>query len=272
MQREGYNIEIIATGDEILFGRINDTNSTWIAKRATELGARIRRIICVGDDNEEIAWALKDALKRENNLIIFTGGLGPSEDDKTVQSIGEAIGRDVILDQGAVKRISSSYLERGIQNTSRGLRMARILEGSKALLNVVGMATGMMLSENNTTIMTFPGVPEELKAMFEVHATPFIDARVTSKYVAKTVTARVVFKDFFPVYRKIKQDFPDAYIKNAATPPESAEERLKVKEIKVDVVVEGSNQEESEKMMERILIEFDTRLQQVGGNIIYSYT
>ena len=74
------------------------------------------------------------------------------------------------------------------------------------------------------------------------------------------------------VYRKMQKDFPYAYIKNAATPPESAEERLKVKEIKVDVVVEGSNQEESKKMMEKILTEFDTRLKKVGGNIIISYT
>lgn len=268
MRRDGYNIELISTGDEILFGRITDTNSSWIARRATELGARLKRVTCVGDDVDEIAKVLNEALTRGNNLIMVTGGLGPSEDDKTVKAIGKAVGRDVILDQGAVERIKTSYSERGIQHSSRGERMARVLEGSKALENPVGMATGMMLSEGGTTVMTFPGVPAEMKAMFDAHAVPFIEARATTKFVARTVTVRVAFKDFFPVYREMQKDYPDAFIKNAATPPESAEERLNVKKIKVDLVVEGENHEESGRLMDAMLEEFAKRLKVVGGVIL----
>ena len=81
MRHDGYTLEIIVTGDEILYGRILDTNSNWLAQRATELGAHLRRITTVGDIVEDIISVLLDALSRNNDMIIFTGGLGPSEDD-----------------------------------------------------------------------------------------------------------------------------------------------------------------------------------------------
>lgn len=267
-RRGGYNVEIIATGDEILFGRIVDTNSSWIERRAAELGARIRRVTCVGDDVDEIAGALQEALTRRNDLIIFTGGLGPSEDDLTVEAIGRAVGRRVVLDQGAVEKIRRGYAERGVRSTARLERMGRVLEGSKAIPNPVGMATGMMLLEGGAVIMTFPGVPAEMKGMFDEYAAPLIERGAGSKFVARTVTARMVFRDFFPMYRRMLRDHPDVYIKNASTPPEDAEERAKVKEIKVDIIVEGATRFESEEKMEAVLEEFRKRIEALQGRLL----
>ncbi len=268
MRRYGFAIEIIVTGDEIMFGRITDTNSAWIARRAAELGARVSRVTSVGDDVDDISGVLLEALARSPNLIVFTGGLGPSEDDMTVEAVGKAVGRGVVLDPGAVERIRRSYEERGIRHSARGERMARILEGSRALPNPVGMSVGMALEEGVSTIMTFPGIPAEMTAMFDAYAAPLIDEGSSSRFVARTVVARVVFRDFFPVYRAMQRDYPDVYLKNAATPPESADGRLEVREIKVDVVVEGGSREESEGRMEEVLEEFDRRLGVVGGRIL----
>ena len=268
MRRDGFGIEIIATGDEIMFGRITDTNSPWIARRAAELGARVRRVTCVGDDVEEISGVLEEALARSPDLIVLTGGLGPSEDDMTVEAVGRAVSREVVLDPGAVERIRRSYEEREIRHSARGERMARILEGSRPLPNPVGMSVGMALEEGDTTIMTFPGIPAEMTAMFDAYAAPLIEQGASSRFVARTVMARVVFKDFFPVYRAMQRDYPDVYLKNAATPPESADGRLEVREIKVDVVVEGGSREECEGRMEEVLAEFDRRLGRVGGRIL----
>jgi molybdenum cofactor synthesis domain-containing protein len=268
MLRDGYYVEVISTGDEILFGRIVDTNSAWIARRAAELGAPLRRVTSVGDDLGEISGVLREALEREADLILFTGGLGPSEDDLTVDAIGQALSRDVVLDQGAVEWIRKKYAERGIHNTTRGEKMARVVDGSRALENPVGMATGMELVEGGSTIMTFPGVPSEMKAMFDAYAAPLIEGRTTSRFAANTVVARVVFKEFFPKYLGMQADYPDVYIKNAATPPESPEERAKVKDITVDVVAEGGSREESVKMLDEVLAEFDRRLGEVGGRLI----
>jgi molybdenum cofactor synthesis domain-containing protein len=268
MRWGGYKIEVVATGDEILFGRIMDTNSGWIAKRAAEVGGRVMRITCVGDDLEEISGFVRRALTRGVDLLVFTGGLGPSEDDLTVEAIGRAVGRRVMLDPVAVERIRRVYEERGIHLTTRGERMARVLEGSRALVNPVGMATGMALTEGRTTLMAFPGIPAEMKAMFNAHAVPLIEEGASSRFVAKTVVAQVVFRDFFPVYRAMQRDYPSVYIKNAATPPEAPEERLRVKEIKVDLVVEGQTWEVSEAMLEDVLGEFHRRLVEVGGRLL----
>jgi nicotinamide-nucleotide amidase len=268
MRRYGFGIEIIVTGDEIMFGRITDTNSTWIARRAAELGARVSRVTCVGDDVDEISGVLGEALGRSPDLIVLTGGLGPSEDDMTVEAVGAAVGRGVVLDPGAVERIRRSYEERGIAHSSRGERMARVLEGSRALLNPVGMAVGMEVRVGRTAVMTFPGVPAEMTAMFDAYAAPLIEEGASSRFLARTVVARVVFRDFFPVYRAMQRDYPGVYLKNAATPPESADGRLEVREIKVDVVVEGGSGEESEALMEGVLDEFDRRLGEVGGRIL----
>jgi len=268
LRQYGFSVEVIATGDEIMFGRIVDTNSSWIARRAAELGARLRRVTCVGDDVDEIGAALREALRRENDMVIFTGGLGPSEDDLTVESIGRALGRGVMLDSGAVEKIRRIYAARGVHDTSRGERMARVLEGSDAIPNPVGMSTGMILREGRTTIVTFPGIPAEMEAMFNEHVAHIIEERSRSRFVARTVTARVVFNDFFPVYREMQRDYPDVYLKNAATPPESPEERLRVKDIKVDVVAEGATREECEARMRAVLEDFGRRLGAFGGKLL----
>ena len=127
---------------------------------------------------------------------------------------------------------------------------------------------GMALEEGGSTIMTFPGIPAEMMVMFDAYAAPLIEEGASSRFVARTVMARVVFKDFFPVYRAMQRDYPDVYLKNAATPPESADGRLEVRKIKVDVVVEGGSREESEVLMEGVLDEFDRRLGEVGGRIL----
>ncbi|MFH0850146.1 MAG: molybdopterin-binding protein, partial [Candidatus Bathyarchaeota archaeon] len=125
------NVEIIATGDELMYGRILDTNSHWIAQRVAELGAKLRRVTMIGDEPETIAAALHDALKRDAHFIIFTGGLGPSEDDLTVDSIGAALGRGTVIDAAGAQKIKEVYAKRGITDEAafkRGERMARVLE------------------------------------------------------------------------------------------------------------------------------------------------
>jgi len=268
MQRNGYNVEIIVTGDEVLFGRIQDTNSHWLAQRAAELGAHLKRVTVVGDEMDEIGGVLRDTLTRGNDMIIFTGGLGPSEDDLTVEAIARVVGRDVVHDQGAIERIRGSYEARGIEYTERGERMARIVESARAIPNPVGLAAGTMLQEGGTLIVTFPGIPVEMKAMFDGFVAPVIEEGAPTKFVARTLTARVKFMEFFPIYRQMHVDYPDVYIKNAATPPESREGRASVREIKVDIVAEGGSRELSEARMEEVVADFRGRIEAMGGLLL----
>ena len=130
--RRNCGVEVIATGDELIYGRIVDTNSNWIARRVADLGGALRRVTMIGDEPELIASTLKEALYRDARFIIFTGGLGPSEDDITVDSIGKALGRKTTIDGVTAEKIKAVYRKRGITDEAdfaRGQRMARVLEG-----------------------------------------------------------------------------------------------------------------------------------------------
>ena len=262
------NVEIIATGDEILYGRILDTNSHWMAQRVAELGAKLRRVTTIGDEPETIAEALYEALKRDAHFIIFSGGLGPSEDDITVDSIGAALGRGTVIDEEGAEKIRAIYRSRGIideASVRRGERMARILEDSAPMQNPVGFAVGMCVEEAGKAICTLPGVPAEMKGMFDAHVAPMIEGRANSVFLARAYNVTMVWKDFFPLYRDMQRDYPNVYIKNAATPPVEGEDRSKVHTIKVDFVLEAPTQEEAEANMDALLADYRRRMEAAGG-------
>ena len=262
------NIEIIATGDELIYGRILDTNSHWLANRVAEMGAHLRRVTMIGDEPELIASTLKDALLRDAHFIIFTGGLGPSADDLTVDSIGMALEMETVIDEEGASKIEAVYRKRGITDTAqinRGRRMARILVGSKPLQNPVGFAVGMAVDVAGKTVCTLPGVPAEMKGMFDAHVAPMIESESTSVFLAKTYNISMVWKDFFPLYREMQNDYPDIYIKNAATPPVEGEDREKIHTIKVDFVLEAATHDEAVNKMESFLADYHKRIEDVGG-------
>lgn len=262
------NIEIIATGDELIYGRILDTNSHWLANRVAEMGAHLRRVTMIGDEPELIAATLKEALLRDAHFIIFTGGLGPSADDLTVDSIGMALERETVIDEEGASKIEAVYRKRGLTDEAqinRGRKMARILVGSKPLQNPVGFAVGMAVEVAGKTVCTLPGVPAEMKGMFDAHVAPMIESESTSVFLAKTYNISMIWKDFFPLYREMQQDYPDIYIKNAATPPVEGEDREKIHTIKVDFVLEAATHDEAVKEMHDFLEDYFRRIENVGG-------
>ena len=205
------NVEIIATGDELIYGRILDTNSHWIAKRVAEMGAHLRRVTMIGDEPELIASTLNEALLRDAHFIVVTGGLGPSEDDKTVDSIGMALDRETVIDEEGADKIEASYRRRGNTDPAqiaRGRRMARVLMGSNPMQNPVGFAVGMAIEVAGKTVCTLPGVPDEMKGMFDAHVAPMIESESTSVFLAKTYNISMVWKDFFPIYRQMQNRLP----------------------------------------------------------------
>ena len=262
------NVEIIATGDELIYGRILDTNSHWIAKRVAEMGARLRRVTMIGDEPALIGSTLLNALKRDAHFIVITGGLGPSEDDLTVDSIGIALDQSTVIDEEGASKIEATYRKRGITEQSsidRGRRMARILEESQPMQNPVGFAVGMKIDIGGKTVCTLPGVPSEMKGMFDAHVAPMIMSQTNTVFVARTFNVSMIWKDFFPLYRRMQVDYPDIYIKNAATPPVEDEDRDKVHTIKVDFVLEAPTFEEAERDMENFLAVYRRRIDEVGG-------
>jgi molybdenum cofactor synthesis domain-containing protein len=271
--RGSCRVEVIATGDEIMYGRIIDTNSNWIARKVTELGGTLRRVTMIGDEPELISSTLQEALDRDAHFVIFTGGLGPSEDDLTVDSIGATLGKKPVIDDPTAATIKDVYTKRGITSPAdhaRGERMARILEGSDPMRNRVGFSVGMKISHKGKTIFTLPGVPSEMKGMFEEHIAPLIEEKATSKLLARTLKVSMVWKEFFPLYRELQEAYPEIYIKNAATPPMEGENRDNVHTIKVDIVVEAPTLEAAAGKMDAFLAEYQRRINALSGGEIRS--
>ena len=184
---------ILVIGDEVLDGLVLDTNSNWLEIHLAPLGVEMNRLVSVRDDLTEIGRALK-FLMETSNLVITSGGLGPTHDDMTLKAVAQAFNRNYVEDQKALSIVEKQYkdlYERGIVNspeiTESRRKMARIPEGSAALNNNVGGAPGVMLEIDDVTIFCLPGVPSELKMIFEGSIVPWIQKKGTSKFCERVV-------------------------------------------------------------------------------------
>jgi len=153
--------EIISTGKELLVGEVVNTNATWIAKRLTLRGFTVRRITVVGDSIEEISSALDESMKRAD-LIILTGGLGPTPDDVTREAVARVLKRKLVLNKDVLEHI----LRNRRCNLKAAEKMSRVVEGSYVIFNKVGAVPGMIIEHDSKVIVCLPGPPHELKTMF----------------------------------------------------------------------------------------------------------
>ncbi|MFH1538821.1 MAG: competence/damage-inducible protein A [bacterium] len=155
---------IITIGNELLEGRVQDTNSTKISRILSGAGISVCRRVTVGDSAEAIGSALRQCAA-EADAILVTGGLGPTEDDRTVEAASLALGVPLVKDAGVEKRIRSFYSNLGLDFHESSLKQAMVLEGARVLANPTGTAPGMALKLGGRLFTFFPGVPRELDAM-----------------------------------------------------------------------------------------------------------
>ena len=175
------NIELLIIGNEILIGKFQDTNSNWMAKRITKFGHKLKRITIIGDELEEISLALQNALNRELDIIITSGGLGPTFDDMTLEGVALALNRELELNQHAYDSIKKAYdnaFKQGILQlegmTKEREKMAYLPKGSIPLPNLRGTAPGVKIREGKTEIYCLPGVPAEMKKIFSIVILPIL--------------------------------------------------------------------------------------------------
>jgi nicotinamide-nucleotide amidase len=171
--------EIIAIGKEILRGQTLDTNSHWLARRVTALGGIVGRIVVPDDDVGAIAQEIKTSFDNGAEIIITTGGLGPTFDDKTLAGIAEATGNPLSLDSDAqtfvARRYQVFYKEGSVESpdmTPSREKMAHLPQGSEPLDNPVGAAPAVLLKTTQAMIFALPGVPKEMHAIFEGEVLP----------------------------------------------------------------------------------------------------
>ena len=163
--------EIIAIGDELLYGQIMDTNSHWISQELDAVGVRVVRKTTVGDNRSDILTSFEEASKRAD-LILITGGLGPTQDDLTKPLLAEYFGCDIVEVPEAVAAVSSYFLRRGREMTPLNIFQGHLPSCCTYVPNPVGTAPGMWFEQKGCYWMSMPGVPHEMKKLVKDFVLP----------------------------------------------------------------------------------------------------
>lgn len=163
--------EIITVGTELLLGEITDTNSAYLASELPHLGLDLHFISTVGDNQKRIIETLKLAWQR-SDIIIVTGGLGPTQDDVTREAIAEFLGEQITIDGELVKRFEELFRRYGMEMPQSNIRQAAVIPSARIIPNPRGTAPGWWIEKDNRIIVTMPGPPGEMQLMWTREVLP----------------------------------------------------------------------------------------------------
>jgi molybdenum cofactor synthesis domain-containing protein len=242
-------VEILVIGNEILIGKTQDTNSNWMAKRITKYGHRIKRITAIEDSIEVISNTLQTILKRNPDMIITSGGIGPTFDDMTLAGIAKGLNREIELNEHAYNSIKKAYehaYERGILKlegmTKEREKMAHLPQGSTPLPN----------------IFVLPGVPAEMKAIFLNVIKPILKKK-RGKFIERGfIFSGIGESQIAPYVTKVEEKYPQLWIK---THP-----RIGLA-VEVEVSITCFNVENGEEITEKALKEIREVILKLDGKI-----
>jgi nicotinamide-nucleotide amidase len=165
--------EIITVGDELLIGQTVDTNSAWMGMQLSMRGINVNRITSVSDRREKIISSLDEALGRVQ-LVLMTGGLGPTSDDITKETLAEYFGSRLVSDPRVLADITERITKRNLEMNENNRRQALVPECCKVLANHGGTAPGMLFEKGGKIVISMPGVPSEMKMIMEEHVLPMV--------------------------------------------------------------------------------------------------
>jgi nicotinamide-nucleotide amidase len=173
------HVELLATGDELLTGQILDTNSVWLMDRLWDLGVMARRKTLVADDRDDLAAALHETTSR-SDLVVMSGGLGPTEDDLTAEVVAAAMGVPLELHEPSLEAIRERFRKLGREMTPNNAKQARFPRGATVIPNRFGTAPGFLVRLGRGELVALPGVPVEYRGLSEEFVLPRLAARTGS--------------------------------------------------------------------------------------------
>jgi molybdenum cofactor synthesis domain-containing protein len=219
-RQKPYTVELVCVGNELLIGKTLNTNGRWVADRIVKLGGKVSRETTVRDDVDEISSSIQEALRRKPDLIITSGGLGPTHDDMTLRGVAMAVGRPVQLSPAAVRLMKAHYRRLAptmkIRWTKPRLKMAHLPRGSDPIENPVGSAPAVSTKHGRTTIFSLPGVPKELKAIFNWSLAPLIRTKAgnTSFFQESIMIRGIVESELSPIIDRVMKRYPNVFVKS----------------------------------------------------------
>lgn len=202
--------EIIAVGTELLMGQIVNTNAQFIAQQLNELGISHYVQTVIGDNPERLISVTKQAEKR-SDIIIYSGGIGPTRDDLTKETLADYLQVPLVLDEKGLQKIKTAFKNRVMVDSNK--KMALYFKDGKIFPNDVGQALGSAITKQNKTYIVLPGPPHELQTMFKHYVKPLmINHSFTNKQIVST------YLQFFGIGELLLADKLDDLIKNQTNP------------------------------------------------------
>jgi len=207
-------IELFSIGTELILGQIQDTNAHWIAQQILQLGGQLRRVTMLRDEFDEMFEAIEDSIHRKTDLILTTGGLGPTPDDMTVQIVAKILGVQPVIHEETL----TSFMERReLTNrddvTDAMVNMATVPETAEVFQNPVGWAPCVHVTKDSSSILLMPGPPREMKSIFEAYIAPLIAERYSAKIATLRVYVNMFEAEVSPLLQQVMGTHPDVYVK-----------------------------------------------------------
>jgi nicotinamide-nucleotide amidase len=264
------DMEIICIGNELLIGKTLNTNAHWIAQQATAMGIRVNRITVVPDEIPEIANVLSETINRKPRFTLITGGLGPTFDDKSLEGIAKALNRKFEVNAKALKMVRKKYkeyaAEKGteqVELTPSRVKMATLPEKAEPIPNPVGTAPGVRVKLKQTLVVALPGVPSEMKGIFDESVKPLLkQAAGKTGYYAKAVyVAGIMESSLAPLIDVVMRNHPDVYVKSH---PKGGEDKP---HIEIHVSTKSENAEKAEEKLQKVINQLSNAIIEVGGKV-----
>jgi nicotinamide-nucleotide amidase len=180
------NVELLSTGDELLTGQVTDTNSVWLMDRLWDLGVMVRRKTLVGDDRADLDAAIRETAARAD-LVVMSGGMGPTEDDLTTERVAAVLGVPLELHEPSLRTIQERFRRFGRTMTPNNEKQARFPRGAEVIPNRFGTAPGFSVRIGRAELVCLPGVPVEFKGLADEWVLPRVAARLAEVPAARVV-------------------------------------------------------------------------------------
>ena len=161
-----------------------DTNSLWLTEQLNALGVEVKLKTIIGDDETRLEETIRDAMKR-SEIVISTGGLGPTEDDVTKKVFARVLGRELAVHEATLESIRTRFARRNMEMPANNIRQAMLMTGAELLVNNNGTAPGQLVQQGNCTVVLLPGPPREMKPMFTEAVAPVLRQRVGELFILR---------------------------------------------------------------------------------------
>ncbi len=248
--------ETIFVGTELLLGNIVNTNAAYLAEQMAVLGFSMYYQTTVGDNAERLGGCIRQALDR-SDIVLLSGGLGPTQDDITKETAAKVMGKELYLNEEAQKQIEAYFAKKGKTMAENNLKQAMMPKDAIMLENINGTAPGVIMEENGKILVLLPGPPEELSLMFERSVVPYLQSKVS----------QVIYSTMVKVCGMGESDVAqqlDDLIRNAGEV--TVAPYAKIGEVHLRVTAKAEDEKQAKKLVKPVIKDIKARL----GDAVYT--